>query len=461
MITKSEKHNPNYLCKVIVVKNLRKHTNADKLLVFTVDGNDIITSNQTQEGQVSIYFPLECQINHEYLAGGNDYRKSLGFNADPESAGGFFEDNGRVKAVKLRGQKSEGYVVPISSLSVITDKWEDLNNHIGEEFDTIDTVLLVKKYIPRGTKTQGEQKEGKPGDKRRKFESRLVDNQFRLHYDTAQLGKNLHRLQPDDLISITWKLHGTSFVSSKILCKRKPTWSERFGAWITRVFGGGETTFGEYANVYSSRKVIKNEDINKDPQHYYGYDLWSDINDQFKDQLHDGETVYGECVGFTKDGGFIQKGFDYGCDAKESKIYVYRITMTSYSGKVIDLPFNMVQERCEQLGVPAVPLIFFGRARDAYNVVPISVDGELDEELTLDTWRTCFFEYLKANYVKDQDSQFCKMKAPEEGIVIRREGLKAEALKLKAFRFLEGESKLLDKGEVSIEDEQSQDGAEH
>ncbi len=205
----------------------------------------------------------------------------------------------------------------------------------------------------------------------------------------------------------------------------------------------------EYDNIYASRKVIKNADINKNPAHYYGYDLWKDINDQLKDNLIDGETVYGECVGFTKDGGAIQKGYDYGCKPGESKIYVYRITYTTISGKVIDVPFNLVQERCIQLGVESVPEIFFGKAKDLMTNYNPSGKWNSDEE-----FREALFQALKDNYVHDQDCQFCATKVPAEGIVLRLEGLKPEALKLKAFRFLEHETKELDKGEANIEDEQ-------
>lgn len=54
-------------------------------------------------------------------------------------------------------------------------------------------------------------------------------------------------------------------------------------------------------------------------------------------------------------------------------------------------------------------------------------------------------------YVYDQDSQFCKNKIPEEGICVRKEGLNIEVYKLKSFRFLEGETKSLDTGEVDTE----------
>src|SRR5690606_31098590 len=123
------------------------------------------------------------------------------------------------KATRLRGEKSMGYVAPISSLEVlIGSKFKDLANHIGEEFDMIGDIQLAKKFVipPKSGSLGGGIKHGKSVKV-----SKLVDNQFRLHYDTAQLAKNLHRLKPESIISLTWKLHGTSFVSSKILCKRK------------------------------------------------------------------------------------------------------------------------------------------------------------------------------------------------------------------------------------------------
>ena len=37
-------------------------------------------------------------------------------NKDPEATPGFFEKNGRVKTVKLRGEYSTGYITPLSSV---------------------------------------------------------------------------------------------------------------------------------------------------------------------------------------------------------------------------------------------------------------------------------------------------------------------------------------------------------
>lgn len=450
MLSKSKEHNINYLCKIIEVKGLRPHPNADRLLVFTVDGNDIITSTQTKEGQLSVYFPLECKICHELLSKNNDYRlakdetsSTYGMNVDPTDAGGFFDNNGRVKAVKLRTQKSEGYVVPVSYLRhILGDKVSNLYNYIGEEFDTVDGIKIMEKYKVSRTQSSTAGNQGK----RVKKHSKLIDNQFKLHYDTSQLGKNLFKIKPESIISITWKLHGTSFVSSNVLCAKKLKWYERFGKFI-----GLPIIDTEYANLYSSRKVIKNDDLNKDANHYYGYDLWKDVNDEIYPNLLAGETVYGEIVGFTKEGGYIQKQFDYRCKPTEHDIYIYRITHTNIDGKIIDLPFNMVEERCIQLGIKSVPKIFFGRVKDFVNQFPTGAINNR-ENLTEEEFRQDFFDLVKRKYVYDQDSQFCKNKVPEEGIVVRIEGLKAEAFKLKSFKFLKGESDALDKGEVNIED---------
>jgi hypothetical protein len=52
--------------------------------------------------------------------------------------------------------------------------------------------------------------------------------------------------------------------------------------------------------------------------------------------------------------------------------------------------------------------------------------------------------------------EYNNLQVPAEGIVVRIDHLdQSEAFKLKNFRFLEAESKLLDKGESDIETEQS------
>lgn len=436
MLSKSTTHNPNYLCKIVKVEHLRKHPNADRLLVFTVDGNNIITSNTTQPGTIGIYFPLECQIDSKYLKMNNEYQvKEL--NSDTEK-GGFFQEKGRVKALKLRGEKSEGYVAPISTLEyLLGSNYSELEKYIGTEFDTVNGELLVKKYTI-GKKTASLVKDRNAKIKK----SKIVQDQFRFHYDTEQIKKNVYKIKPSDYITISWKMHGTSFVSGRVLCTRPLKWYERLAKAL-----GIRVSATEYDNIFSSRKVIKN-DGNSAGQ-YYSSNIHADANDFIKHALIDGETVYGEVVGYEKTGGYIQKGYDYGCKPGAFKIYIYRVTHTNHRGQVTELSYDQVVERAEQLGVEACPLIYHGEAaafldnKDSDGVVCMQ-----DRD-----WQEAFIKELERSYVYDQDCQFCSNKVPAEGVVVRKEGLKPSAYKLKAFRFLEHETKELDKGEVNIEDE--------
>ena len=74
-----------------------------------------VISNNPVANQWYVFFPTESQINADYLSHTNSYRdKEL--NKDPEATPGFFEKNGRVKTVKLRGEYSTGYITPLSSV---------------------------------------------------------------------------------------------------------------------------------------------------------------------------------------------------------------------------------------------------------------------------------------------------------------------------------------------------------
>ncbi|MBQ5480502.1 MAG: hypothetical protein IIT67_03550, partial [Clostridia bacterium] len=45
--------------------------------------------------------------------------------------------------------------------------------------------------------------------------------QFAYHYDTKMLAEHIHELSPDDIVSVTVKVHGTSAIFSKILVNRQ------------------------------------------------------------------------------------------------------------------------------------------------------------------------------------------------------------------------------------------------
>jgi hypothetical protein len=111
----SEKANHNYLAKVVELTNLRKHENADRLQCAAIDGNNVITGLDAQNGSLYVYFPLESAINKEFLSWSNSFEdKELNQNKEVK---GFFNKKGRVRAIRLRGERSEGYIVPVQSVS--------------------------------------------------------------------------------------------------------------------------------------------------------------------------------------------------------------------------------------------------------------------------------------------------------------------------------------------------------
>jgi len=197
-ISISQEANPNYLAKIIKVTNLQKHPNADKLQMCLVDFQNVITGMDTKEGDVCVFFPLESAINVNFLAATNSFRDKE-MNRDKDQAG-FFESKGRVRAVKLRGEKSMGYIVPVETIESFVGY--KISDHVGEEFDMIGDILMVKKYFVPSKNIQRIREGQKPRI------SRLIDGQVHLHVDTENLRKNVTNINPEDQISITYKMHG-------------------------------------------------------------------------------------------------------------------------------------------------------------------------------------------------------------------------------------------------------------
>ena len=105
------KANINYLAKIVKIENFKPHTDPEvtRLKACIVDGFNILCGIDSEPG-LYVYFPTACCLNPNFLRYANLYRhKEL--NADPEKSG-MFEDNGRVKAIRLRGELSEGFILP-------------------------------------------------------------------------------------------------------------------------------------------------------------------------------------------------------------------------------------------------------------------------------------------------------------------------------------------------------------
>lgn len=451
-LIQNKKANVNYLSKIVNITTFRVHPNAEKLKCCTIDGFNIITGIDSEPG-LYIYFPGLSQINNDFLSYANLYRhKEL--NKDPEQSG-MFEDNGRVKTIKLRGELSEGFIIPIAILqnyilSVTNQELDKIEE--GIEFNAVEhdgkEFWISKKYIPKCTYRNGPDIRRKQSKKVPKGLNKVIDAQFRFHYNTVLLKKCPYVLNPESLIQISSKIHGTSGISAYVLCKRERTFKEK----ILNFLRIDRTEKTQYDYLYSSRTVIKNKyyNVNADDS-YSDIDVWAEADKLVRPHLERGQTAYYEIVGFLPNGGYIQKNYDYGCVAptdnetytpeKHFKVRIYRITYTNVDGKVLEYSTRQVRQWCEKNGLIPVEEYYYGKAKDLY--------PDIDPA---NHWNETFLDRLSNEvcFNMEQNSPDCKNKVPHEGLVIKIEDGISRAFKLKCFRFI---NKIDMSEEPNIEDE--------
>ena len=367
---------------VVKVENLRPHGNADRLQIATFFGNDTCVGLNTVIGEIGIYFPTDLQLSVEYCDANNLVRKK---DESGNNIGGYMDpDKRNVTAVRLRGERSDGLYMPLSSLVFTGVNLDDVN--VGDTIDVVNGVEICRKYIPRGNKRRG----GGQSDGNRTRKKKVpVAPLFCEHADTEQLAYNLSAFRPGDQIEITLKMHGTSQRTGYL-----PTlkgYKKNILDYILRREG---TPIYDWGYVTGTRRtVLENYDGG-----YYGDNAFRETHSKvFEGKLHKGETVYYEVVGFTDNGTPImgsssnaklndkefikQYGdttvFSYGCSPtgektlygqdedgvysiteynKYSDMYVYRMTITNEDGDVVEYTPDFMRYRCEQMGVKCVPV---------------------------------------------------------------------------------------------------------
>ena len=384
-----------YKAYVTTLKNVRPHSNADRMKLADCFGNTVCVGLNAAEGDVVIYFPVDGQLSVEYCEYNNLVRKK---DENGNNIGGYMDpDKRNVKAIKLRGEKSDGLVMPLSSIVYTGINFDDLN--VGDTIDVLNGHEICKKYIPRGKRHNSS---AVGGNKTRKKRAPIAPL-FVEHADTEQLAYNLSAFKPGDEIEITLKMHGTSQRTGYLPviqedCAEYDTIWKYLVDIITIPLKSWRTKFQEkfgkpmYNWGYVSgtrRTVLENYDGG-----FYGSNEFREQHSKFfEGKLWKGETVYYEVVGFTDTGAPImadgnneklgkdfvkQYGktttFSYGCSATGymtygdgsheelpiSDIYVYRMTMTNEDGDVVEYTPDFMRYRCEQMGVKCVPVMWKG-----------------------------------------------------------------------------------------------------
>lgn len=363
-----------YKAYITELKNVRPHPNADRLQLGDCFGNTVCVNLDYTEGQLGVYFPTDGQLSVEFAEANNLLRKK---DEAGNNIGGYMDPNKRnVCAIKLRGEKSDGLFLPLSSL-----EYTGVNLSTLRAGDVIDGVLnghdICCKYIPRSNRCSHT---GGSGNKTRKHKVPLAPL-FAEHADTEQLAYNLSAFKPGDEIEISLKMHGTSQRTGYLPCLKgyKRTFLDK----IMRREG---KPIYEYDYISGTRRTVLE---NFEGGFYESNEFRQQHHDAFVGKLNKGESVYYEVVGFTHTGAPImgngkneklgkdfvkQYGketvFSYGCAPNgyeirldgaitglpRSDIYVYRMTMTNEDGFVVEYSPDFMRYRCEQMGVKCVPL---------------------------------------------------------------------------------------------------------
>lgn len=342
---------------VTKLSNIAPHDNADKLQLCVVFNNQVVISKDMYEGQMVLYVPTDMALSEEFCRE-NKLLKSMG---------GYIDDKKRnVKTLKLRGQRSDGLVMPIECLSAFTDI---SHLKVGDRITTLNGKEIITKYVPPITKNRVRYNNGSKRPPKNLLSAFPL---FKEHVDTLQFDFNLHIFRPNDEIIITEKLEGTSGRTSynDAIVDKPQNWVQKK---LNKLLKKPTPTEIAKRYVTGTRRTVLT-DYNGG---FYGSDLFrKSFHDDLEqnNKLHVGETIYYEIVGFLPDGRPIMPShsnskandkdftkqfgettvFSYGCKPKECKMYVYRMTMNT--GEIeIEYPWNLVKLRCEQMGLETVP----------------------------------------------------------------------------------------------------------
>lgn len=343
-----------YNATIVKLPKPIKHPNADRLLIFHILGYQVITDDKPKEGDIGIFFPDDGQVSEEFAKHNNLVKRKDPITGD--NVGGYMDENRRVRAINLRGEKSYGMWLPLTSLSFLSPIPE-LN--VGDELNAINGHEFCTKYYT--TKTRN------VISKNKKKTNRKETPTFKRHIDTKKLQQQIGHVYPGGFFVITEKVHGTSGRFGSAYEQILKPWYDP-----TRYFVDKYTR--EWVELTGTRNVILRTDSDVESGFYNSNEFRLKSVEPLRGKLHKGETIYYEIVGWVdertpimptvstkilKDKSFVeeygeQMTYKYGCIPGTCKLLVYRITMSNEDGTTYDLPWLNVKRRCEELGVEYV-----------------------------------------------------------------------------------------------------------
>jgi hypothetical protein len=351
----------------------RPHPNADRLLLGLCHGYQVVVGLNTQDGDLGVFFASDGQLSQE-MCDANDL---VGYNDTEtgEKKGGFFPANRRVRAQSFRGEKSEGYWTPLSSLAFTGADLSKLKE--GDSFTELNGVPICNKYFTPATLRA-----------QRTRSNTRSNTQFAKHIETLKFKNEVQSLPINTVVYITEKLHGTSGRFGYVLDDVEEPQTR-----LQRLLRRPKRTSSAYTHMVGTRNTILADHT---VEGFYGSEefRWNAIRD-LVGNLHKGEILYFELVGYTTTGSLImgaqntnelkkihkkygpEMTYTYGQTEGTCGLYVYRITHTTPDGAVVELSWPKVKERCNRLGIKHVPEFHYGLFENPSLVVDVDNFADL------------------------------------------------------------------------------------
>lgn len=281
----------NFSCPIVEVQGFGKHPNADALSVTDIMGSTCIFKTGTfQKGDLAVFIPVDAVVPLSH--------KAFAWLADKNRPN---KTTHRVKAKKLRGVFSDGFLVPMHDLYELFEdgilcepSWD-----LGDDAATALGVVKYEEPEPVHMNTGNRQDPG-----------------YMPIYDLEPWKKNKYVINEGDEVVITEKIHG---MNSRFL------WREG------ELFVGSHRCIKAYAETNVWWKVAMEYDLEPKLLKEMGIALYGEV---YGTQ----DLKYGQANGKT---GFM--AFD-----------AYDTLRRQW------LPYDEFLALCQRLGVPTVPVLYRG-----------------------------------------------------------------------------------------------------
>ena len=344
----------DFAVKVVTIKSVTAHSNADRLDICDIAGWQCITQRgQYQPGSLAIYIPIDSILPKkvEDILFGPDAKIKL--------------NKSRVKTIKLRGAISQGMLAKCSLFNVPEKEGYDCTKELG-----------ITKFEP--PEAPPSMRGGNPVSNKKK-------NPFFKEYGELDNFKNYPELfKEGEEVVITEKIHGSNFRFGWV-----PTEADTFTKKVKKFLG----VLPEYEFVFGSNRVQLQNRVSSGEWKakmlswipikavrtiaYQGYYERSGVGNIYEEAVEKydlknrvgdikfrGLVFYGEIYGSS-----VQKDYSYGCIEGERKLVVFDIMRSDLGGHVYDddekpdlgfLDHLDVEHICLDTGLPIVPVLYKG-----------------------------------------------------------------------------------------------------